>query len=460
MLYSNSQLLVLIPTVAASTLLFSQQTLDGNNIFKHNGAMGPYVDRTSYGINRNPPAGCMVDQVIMIKRHGERYPLGSEGPKIEDALQKVKDAILDEPISDGDLAFVKNWTYFVSSDCYYDKETTTGPYAGIQAAYSHGVDARNRYGHLWDEETVIPLFASDTSRIVDTARMFGEGFFGAADYKTKSALNIVSESKDRGANALSRACRSRDADGQSICDAWPQTLPQLEVAAQRLNAQYSSLNLTSTDVFWLMTMASYEPSVRGYSNWTGAFTMDEWVSLGYIWDLHFYYCAGPGNEKMRSVGAVYVNATLALLNEGPSSGTLFFNFAHDTDITPIIDALGILPQQEDLPVDRVAFGSPWSSSELVPMGGHLVMERLSCNATAVSPAGPYVRLVLNEAVVAFRACQSGPGYSCPLEDYTSILSGDLPDFVSECEIPESLPQYLDLWWNYSSSFVNLQMESR
>ncbi|KAF7165485.1 hypothetical protein CNMCM5623_009607 [Aspergillus felis] len=425
-----AQLLVLIPASAA-TLLFSQQTLDGNNILKHNGAMGPYVDRTNYGINRDPPAGCSVDQVIMIKRHGERYPLASEGPKIEKALQKVKKAVLDDPHANGDLNFVKNWTYFVPSSCYYEKETTTGPYNGIQDAYRHGMDARNRYGHLWDEETIVPLFASDAGRVVDTARMFGEGFFGDDEYKTKAAINIISES-----------ARPR----------MPyRSLPQLELAAQRLNAQYPSLNLTSSDILWLMTMASYEPSVRGHSDWTGVFTVDEWVSLGYIWDLHFYYCAGPGNKMMRPVGSVYVNASLALLEQGPSAGTLFFNFAHDTDITPIIDALGILNPSEDLPTDRVAFGHSWSSSELVPMGGHLTMERLSCKATAISPAGIYVRLVLNEAVVPFRACQSGPGYSCPLDEYASILRRDLPGYASKCEIPESDPQHLNFWWDYSTS---------
>ncbi|GFF28199.1 3-phytase B [Aspergillus udagawae] len=450
MVRSYAQFLVLVPATTA-TLLFSQQTLDGNNILKHNGAMGPYVDRTNYGINRDPPAGCSVDQVIMIKRHGERYPLASEGPKIEKALQKVKKAALDEPHVDGDLNFVKNWTYFVHSSCYYDKETTTGPYNGIQDAYRHGMDARNRYGHLWDEETLVPLFASDAGRIVDTARMFGEGFFGDDEYKTKAAINIISESARQGANALSRTCHARDIHAQRICDAWPQSLPQLEGAAQRLNVQYPSLNLTSTDIFWLMTMASYEPSVRGHSDWTGVFTMDEWVSLGYIWDLHFYYCAGPGNKKMRPVGSVYVNASLTLLEQGPSSGSLFLNFAHDTDITPIIDALGILNPSEDLPLDRVAFGHSWSSSELVPMGGHLNMERLSCSATAISPAGIYVRLVLNEAVVPFRACQTGPGYSCPLEEYASILRQDLPDYGSECEIPKSDPQHLNFWWDYSTA---------
>jgi acid phosphatase len=83
--------------------------------------------------------------------------------------------------------------------------------------------------------------------------MFGEGFFGDDEYKTKAAINIISESARQGANALSRTCHARDPHAQRICDAWPQPLPQLEGAAQRLNAQYLGLDLTSTDIFWLMS---------------------------------------------------------------------------------------------------------------------------------------------------------------------------------------------------------------
>jgi hypothetical protein len=32
----------------------------------------------------------------------------------------------------------------------------------------------------------------------------------------------------------------------------------------------------------------------------------------------------PGDKNMKAVGAVYVNATLTLLNQGPSSGTMFW----------------------------------------------------------------------------------------------------------------------------------------
>ena len=125
--------------------------------------------------------------------------------------------------------------------------------------------------------------------------------------------------------------------------------------------------------------------------------------------------------------------------------------AHDTNITPIIYALGILIPDEDLPLDNIPFGNPYSTGDIVPQGGHLTIERLSCNATALSDKGTYVRLVLNEAVVPFNKCQSGPGYSCSLTNFTSLLKSSLPSYSSTCKVPKSYPQYLDFWWNYNTT---------
>lgn len=155
---------------------------------------------------------------------------------------------------------------------------------------------------------------------------------------------------------------------------------------------------------------------------------------------------------MAAVGSVYANASLTLLNEGPDkAGPLFFNFAHDTNITPILAALGILIPDEDLPLDRIPFGNPYSTGDIVPQGGHFTIERLSCNATASSDAGIYVRLVLNEAIYPFNKCQAGPGYSCSLKEYTSILSKNLPSYTSTCKVPSSYPQSLGFWWNYNTT---------
>jgi acid phosphatase len=125
--------------------------------------------------------------------------------------------------------------------------------------------------------------------------------------------------------------------------------------------------------------------------------------------------------------------------------------AHDTNITPILAALGVLVPDEDLPLDRIPFGNPYTTGDIVPQGGRFTIERLSCNATSLSKAGSFVRLVLNEAVLPFNKCTSGPGYSCSLGDYTSIVSRNLVDYKSTCKVPSSYPQSLDFWWNYNTT---------
>ena len=115
---------------------FSQQFSEGYSILKHYGGNGPYSERRSYGIERDPPSGCAVDQVISIFRHGERYPDPSVGEAFEQSLAKF----YDSGITDwkDDLAFLNHWTYWVPNRCYYAAETFTGPYAGLLTAYTHG----------------------------------------------------------------------------------------------------------------------------------------------------------------------------------------------------------------------------------------------------------------------------------------------------------------------------------
>ena len=62
-----------------------------------------------------------------------------------------------------------------------------------------------------------------------------------------------------------------------------------------------------------------------------------------------------------------------------------------------------------------------------------------------------MRLVVNEAVVPVDSCQSGPGYSCSLANFTETVSKKLPDFSSTCGLKSSYPQYLDFWWNHNTT---------
>lgn len=226
---------------------FSQEFRDGYSILKHYGGNGPYSERRSFGISRDPPESCAVDQVIMIKRHGERYPAPSLGSGIEASLAKLHDSGVET--FKGDLTFFNDWTYYVPNKCYYNAETFSGPYAGLLDGYTHGTEYRDRYGHLWDGETVVPFFSSGYGRVIGTARKFGEGFFGY-NYSTNAALNIISESETMGADSLTPTCDTDD--DYTTCDDLTNVMPEFKVAAARLNAQNPGLSLNETDIYYLM----------------------------------------------------------------------------------------------------------------------------------------------------------------------------------------------------------------
>ena len=233
---------------------YPQQFTDNYSILKHYGGNGPYSDRRSYGISRDPPDSCEVDQVIMIMRHGERYPDPKTGGKIEKSLKKVLSA--NVTTFQGDLSFLNDggWEYYVPNYCSYNAETFSGPYGGLLEGFRRGVDYRARYGHLWDEEEIVPIFTSGYSRVLETARKFGEGFF-APNYSTNAAINIIPEDVNWGANSLTPSCTHDDSEGAKVCDSLQtDKWPQFRVAADRLKRQNPGLDVNATDVYNLLSM--------------------------------------------------------------------------------------------------------------------------------------------------------------------------------------------------------------
>jgi acid phosphatase len=285
---------------------FSQSFLDGYNLLKHMGSFAPYSDRASYGVDRNTPEGCDVDQAHMLMRHGERYPDAIFAEGYVEVLEKMRKSKVKTWA--GDLAFFNDWTYYVESEGLYSQESTTGPYAGLHDAFTRGSEYRLRYGHLWDGESVVPIFSSGYERVIETARYFGQGFFGY-NYSTSAAMNIIPEAATQGADSLTPSCSADSNYYTCYAERFYKTLPPLEVAAKRFNSQNPGLNLTASDVLqlmgkiWLIVLlalmlifitetAAFELNVRASTPWADAFTLDEWVAYGYIWDMAYYYCFG------------------------------------------------------------------------------------------------------------------------------------------------------------------------
>lgn len=154
-------------------MAYDPSFLEGYSPLKHIGGFGPYSNRRSYGIGRDPPAGCAVDQVHMIRRHGARYPMGSDTENMIASMTKMKSQV---QTFKGDLAFFNTYQFYVDNmgDC--GLETYSGPYNGLLMAYLNGADYRVRYGHLWNasDYSIIPMWSSENERVLQTARKFGE----------------------------------------------------------------------------------------------------------------------------------------------------------------------------------------------------------------------------------------------------------------------------------------------
>ena len=102
----------------------------------------------------------------------------------------------------------------------------------------------------------------------------------------------------------------------------------------------------------------------------------------------------------------------------------------------MLAALDLFPSTEHLPVTHRSESRNWRTSQVVPMNGRIIFESLSCRNLALSseqhheevmfdhgqqnPSGAlkrFIRINVNDGIVALPACSSGPGSSCPLGEF-------------------------------------------
>lgn len=484
---------------------FPQTVTDSENILKYMGDRGPYVNRRGYGINRDPPAGCEVEQAVFLGRHGERFPNPEDYTEIYDVLKKI---LKHSGHLNGSLTFANDWEPVLEEhSSLLGQETTVGLYSGLLDAYSMGVETRRRYFNLYNESTPLKFYASNSSRVVDTAILFGSGFLNR-HYPELGEVVVIPEKN--GANTLKPSCKpKRKRTGKSTCkgdvtDGW--IYPEFEIAASRLNYENPEINLTAADIPRLIYQIPSEIDQRGTSDWIPVFTSEEFVAFNYWVTSRLYCTVGPGSHTGPLEGQVFLEAARKLLKDGPEeSGPLTFAFTHHTTILPILATLGIDEADGQWDPTEVQFGQRYDVTDLTPMGARLVFERLRCpnkgnpykqdsseellekvdksdrpaihedvwrtltadqqvrlarraekQDSSFSTASKhkrdedvYVRFVLNEAVVPLDGCSNGPGKTCRLDKFDRYIHkrSEKRSFQSECIIPDDQPKQLTFFWD-------------
>lgn len=325
--------------------------------------------------------------------------------------------------------------------------TSTGPFSGSLGSFTTGVRLRTRYAHLLSNilSSALPrttFWASDSQRVIETAKTFGMGFFGIDWQERHTALlQIISEAESLAADTLTpgRTCPNNRKDlvegKQKGYDLQKAYVALYTVPIQKRLLEHTGMNFTDKEIYHMQEMCGFETTVRGRSDWCDVFTQDEFLSFEYARDILHYYRAGPGQKYAGSMGWLWLNATTNLLAKGPDAGPLFFSFVHDGDIAPMITALDIVNDKEHLPITHIATDRTWRKSQICPMGARIIFERLSCQVKNAATEEKFVRLSINDGITALPDCQSGPGKSCPLDQFvarTKKRGEEVGDFKEIC----------------------------
>jgi len=164
-----------------------------SDITKYWGNLSPWysVSSADYGLpNASPliPAGCEIEQMFLLYRHGARYPTSGAAPAT--FAQKVANATKAGGFkTTGELAFLSDWTYKLGAELLT-------PFGRLQN-FELGVEYRQLYGELLNNFTAqdaLPVFRTESQdRMVKTAENFAAGFFGVPEYMNQVNIEILVE---------------------------------------------------------------------------------------------------------------------------------------------------------------------------------------------------------------------------------------------------------------------------
>lgn len=413
------------------------------NLFQHLGGNGPYLKFPSFGLDSETPETCSISQVHFLGRHSERYPTTNRGIQFEKTLEKLRDSN-----STGPLSFLNSYRYFITDPKnQYEELTNSGPYNGQTHSFQRGVNFRHRYNYLFETiNGVFPIFTSASHRDIETATFFSKGL-----NMKELKIVVIPESESQGANSLTpdRSCRlynsSTFQDGLFFQSHFTHTLELLE--------KYTpNINLSLDDIKHLIELCAFEVTAVGSRVFCSIFSENDHIFNGYTRALYYFYKNGPGNPLSASIGSVYSNATLTLLENDTQDLPIYISFTHDSHINFFLSALGIFDGKSPLSVNIIEENHPWVKGDLTPMGATIILEKLKCG----NSGEVFIRLIINDSVVPIGDCSNGPGESCPLENFIDIIRGKSLNYGTACSLDPELPQYLSFFWDWKDDAEVIQ----
>lgn len=322
----------------------------------------------------------------------------------------------------GDLEFLNKWTSPILEDALEDVTP-----AGKRDAAKVGAHLLQRYPSL--VPTTKRILADKKPRTYDTAVALAQAFPNPEDIEIVRITKDVNGSMDvivphKSCPAFSKAPGKEEMD-EFVSNYAPAVSERLEEAA--------GFKLSGDNILGLQSLCGYQSAIEGKrSPICAVFTDAEWMAYEYAWDLRYAYMVGPLNKLSPYLGFPWLQSQLSLLDAQDGSPALdswpkgqrfFMSFTH-REVPPFVaTALGIFNSssnaREEFPTDRVNWARAWRMSDLIPFLGHVGMEKITCDTKRGEE--DFIRFVANQAPRPLPHCQSGPGASCPFNDFKDII---------------------------------------
>ena len=407
------------------------------NALLHLPGTSPYFDAVGFGLEHKAPEGCTVNAASYLIRHGAIYANEDEYEDfIKPFLYKLEK---HRGGFSGPLEFLNRWQSPIDENHLEDITPS-----GLKDSEKVGDHLFHRYPNL--APNVTRVIADLKSRTYDTAKSFVKGLTNPDQIEI---VRLNKKELNDGTRALlpHKACSAfTKSPGQK------QQAEFLEVYAPRVSARLGphtpdTYNLTSKDVLALQSICGYESAITGNrSQLCGVFTDAEWMSYEYAWDMKYAHMVGPLNPLSNYMGMPWLSAQYDLfekidsdLNDTkhkdeagwPEDQRLFLYFTH-REVPPVVaTVLGIFNSSsncgfDEFPTTHINWARAWRMSDLIPFLGHVGMENMVCERPVAEDGGKierkqYIRFIANTAPRPLPLCQSGPGASCPFEEFREII---------------------------------------
>jgi hypothetical protein len=175
-------------------------------------------------------------------------------------------------------------------------------------------------------------------------------------------------------------------------------------------------------------------------------------NYAYSQDLSYFYGVGPGSVGPAKVLFLpFLKSLLSVLKAGPAqvgvgpNGTefdlprLIMAFTNDNQLAEMTAAMGIFDFEALLPDDKIPTNHLYNVAHFITMRGTVAFEVMDCDVKKPA-SSPYIRILFNDAVYPIADCQNGPGRSCALSDYLSLIEKKIDDageFSDYCNVTVS-----------------------